>query len=184
MVPCCFPSFCVFDLYYCVRARCIHRQRLRPCKCFSTPAEWAWLTVSQLDEYHPVIGIVVFILLFFQPILGCMHHVLFKKYQTRTFWSYAHLWLGRIVITLGIINGGLGFKLADTMGMGSKSGMIAYSVVAALMWSAWAIASIIGERRRKTAARNAPPKYTDSPPVETRQRADIPHPEQGHYAPR
>jgi hypothetical protein len=56
---------------------------------------------------------VLFILIFFQPILGYMHHRLFKKYKRRTFWSHAHIWLGRIIITLGIINGGLGLDLAN-----------------------------------------------------------------------
>jgi hypothetical protein len=67
---------------------------------------------KQLDQAHPIIGIVLFILIFFQPILGYMHHRLFKKYKRRTFWSHAHIWLGRIIITLGIINGGLGLDLA------------------------------------------------------------------------
>ncbi|KAF2728635.1 CBD9-like protein [Polyplosphaeria fusca] len=138
--------------------------------------------LNMLDRYHPIIGIVVFVCLFFQPIFGFLHHSLFKKYQTRTFWSYAHLWLGRLVITLGIINGGLGFMLADTMGMGSRSGMIAYSVIAGIIWLVWVAASVFGESRRKKARVDAPPKYTDSPRSETRER-EIPHPDEGHYAP-
>ncbi|KAF2680400.1 iron reductase domain protein [Lentithecium fluviatile CBS 122367] len=139
-----------------------------------------------IDEAHPIIGIVVFICLFFQPIFGFLHHSLFKKYQSRTFWSYSHIWLGRSVITLGIINGGLGFELADKMNLSSKSGMIAYSVVAGVVWLAWVAAIVIGERRRKTALANSPPKYTESPGSprrETEERSDIPHPESGHYAP-
>lgn len=140
-------------------------------------------SLNVLDKYHPIIGIVVFVCLFFQPIFGFLHHSLFKKYASRTFWSYAHIWLGRGVITLGIINGGLGFKLADTMRMGSRSGMIAYSVVAGIVWLVWVASIVIGERRRKNARAAAPPKYTESPRAETQQRGDIPHPEEGHYAP-
>ncbi|ORY06157.1 hypothetical protein BCR34DRAFT_626738 [Clohesyomyces aquaticus] len=138
-----------------------------------------------LNNYHPIIGIVVFICLFFQPIFGFLHHSLFKKYGSRTFWSYSHLWLGRAVITLGIINGGLGFKLANTMGMGSRTGMIVYSVVAGIMWLIMVAATIAGELRRRKAGER-PPKYTDSQtdsPRETEERADIPPPA-GHYAPR
>jgi hypothetical protein len=138
-----------------------------------------------LNEYHPIIGIVVLVVLFFQPVFGWLHHALFKKYGTRTFWSYAHLWLGRIAITLGIINGGLGFKLADTMNLSSRAGEIVYGVVAGLIWLVWVAATIIGERRRKRAVPGQPPKYTAtaSPPSETSQ-THIPHPENGHYAPR
>ncbi|KAF2183018.1 iron reductase domain protein [Zopfia rhizophila CBS 207.26] len=137
-----------------------------------------------LDNYHPIIGIVVFVCLFFQPIFGLLHHSLFKKYQSRTFWSYIHLWLGRAIITLGIINGGLGFKLANTMGMGSRSGMIAYSVVAGIVWLAMVATAILGEsRRRKAGPTDRPPKYTESPRSEMTQ-GDIPAPPNGHYAPK
>ena len=41
--------------------------------------------------------------------------------------------MGRIVITLGIINGGFGLKLSDN----TTKGKIAYSVVAAIIWLLW-----------------------------------------------
>lgn len=41
--------------------------------------------------------------------------------------------MGRIVITLGIINGGLGLRLSDN----TTKGTIAYSVVAAIVWVVW-----------------------------------------------
>jgi len=65
-----------------------------------------------LNQAHPIIGIVLFVLLFFQPLLGFLHHFMFKKHGRRMVWSYGHIWLGRIIITLGIINGGLGLQLA------------------------------------------------------------------------
>lgn len=69
--------------------------------------------------------------------------------------------------------------LADSMNMSSKSGMIAYSVVAAVMWLAWVAASIIGERRRKTTQRAGhPPRYAEHSP-----QSAMPPPENGHYAP-
>lgn len=141
----------------------------------------------KLNEYHPIIGMAVFAALFFMPIFGFLHHALFKKYGGRTFWSYAHLWLGRATITLGIINGGLGFKLADSMRMSSRSGMIAYSVVAALVWLAWVAASVLGEKRRKASRRSAPPKYAEHSPGSStalRNLESNAHPEEGHYAPR
>jgi hypothetical protein len=107
---------------------------------------------------------VVFVVLLLQPFLGVLHHMLYKKYNSRTMWSYAHIWLGRGAITLGMINGGLGLQLADSMHMSSRPGIIAYGVIAGIMWLAWVAASIVGERRRKTKV-DSPPKYegrTDS----------------------
>ncbi|KAF2101874.1 hypothetical protein NA57DRAFT_64539 [Rhizodiscina lignyota] len=114
-----------------------------------------------LSSYHPIIGIIVFVLIFFQPMLGMIHHQMFKKYGQRTFWSYGHVWLGRIIITLGIINGGLGLKLAGN----TKGGEIAYGVVAGIVWLAYIIAAFVGELKRKRAMADQPPKYTDSPPM-------------------
>ena len=105
----------------------------------------------KLSNVHPVLGMVVFALLCFQPFLGLIHHFAFKKYTRRTFWSYTHLWLGRIVITLGIINGGLGLQLSTRIGRFAphKSTVIGYSIAAALMWLIWVAAAIYGERKRK-----------------------------------
>jgi hypothetical protein len=96
-----------------------------------------------LDSYHPIIGIVVLVLLFFQPILGFIHHLQ----------SYGHLWLGRIVITLGMINGGLGILLASDAPAflsfkPTQGQVIAYGVVAGVMWLIWVAAAVIGERRK------------------------------------
>jgi len=115
-----------------------------------------------LNNYHPIIGIVLFVVIFFQPIFGFLHHALFKKYNGRTLWSYVHIWIGRIAITLGIINGGLGFKLANPDGVGSHNGMIVYAVVGALVWLLMVVAAIVGERKRKSrSAQDAPPKYEE-----------------------
>ncbi|CAI6336616.1 unnamed protein product [Periconia digitata] len=114
------------------------------------------IPVDMLGHHHPIIGIVVFCLLFFQPILGFLHHYAYRKYERRTVWSYGHLWLGRIVITLGIINGGLGMLLATDTGFYAPSTgqKIAYGVVAGVMWLAWVLSSVIGERRRARAHRS------------------------------
>jgi hypothetical protein len=114
------------------------------------------IPVNLLDRYHPIIGIIVFVLLFFQPILGFVHHLKFKKHSRRTIWSYGHLWLGRILITLGIINGGLGMLLASDAPAflafrPTRGQIIAYGVVAGIMWLAWVAAAIYGEIRRAKA---------------------------------
>ncbi|KZM20372.1 uncharacterized protein EKO05_0006920 [Ascochyta rabiei] len=110
--------------------------------------------VGLLHSYHPSIGLILFTLLFFQPIMGYIHHLKYKKHQRRTLWSYGHLWLGRIAITLGMINGGLGLLLAYDAPLGfapSRGQVIAYGIVAGIMWLLWVTAAIVGERRRSNA---------------------------------
>ncbi|KAF1832869.1 CBD9-like protein [Decorospora gaudefroyi] len=110
---------------------------------------------GKTGAYHPIIGIVVLVLLFFQPMLGWIHHVMFKKHGHRTLWSYVHVWLGRVAVTVGIVNGGLGLWFADEESTGKY---IAYGVIAGLVWLAWVAAMVVGERRRKRAAAMSP-KY-------------------------
>lgn len=120
-----------------------------------------------MNQAHPIIGIVVFILIIFQPILGFVHHLMFKKYSRRTVWSYAHLWLGRIAITLGIINGGLGLQLSQRTRIfePSQGAIIGYAVPAAIMWLLWVASAVYGETKRERQAAGAghgeaPPKYS------------------------
>ena len=110
--------------------------------------------VNLMENNHPIVGIVIFAGLFFQPILGFIHHLKYKKYNCRTIWSYAHLWLGRILITLGMLNGGLGLLLASdapafTGIAPTRAQIIVYSIAAGTMWLLWVAAAIYGERKRK-----------------------------------
>ncbi|KAI6782232.1 cellobiose dehydrogenase [Emericellopsis cladophorae] len=68
-----------------------------------------------------------------QPVLGWLHHRHFVAHQKRGIISHLHIWYGRILMALGVVNGGLGIKLAGS-GTGFK---IAYSVVAAVMFAAY-----------------------------------------------
>ena len=101
-------------------------------------------------SYHPIIGIVVLVFLFLQPILGIIHHAKFKKHQRRQIWSYLHIFNGRIFITLGIANGALGLYMARE----SKKLKIAYIVVAAVMWGLWMLSAFFGEWKRWRASKN------------------------------
>ncbi|KXX77776.1 hypothetical protein MMYC01_204086 [Madurella mycetomatis] len=100
-------------------------------------------------NYHPIIGLVVLVCLLFQPVLGIIHHVRFKKLGRRQFWSYLHLFNGRGVITLGIINGGLGLWMAQA----PTTLKTAYIAVAAAMWSLWMLAALWDEVRRWRVSR-------------------------------
>jgi hypothetical protein len=111
-----------------------------------------------MTNYHPVLGIVLFILCLIQPILGQVHHLLFKRTGGRTTVSHGHIWLGRAIIILGIVNGGLGFKLADNTNIGP----IVYTIVAIIFFAAYVVATVIGERKRAKRMATMPPKYNDS----------------------
>jgi hypothetical protein len=131
-------------------------------------AQQAPAQVGLFHSYHPIIGLILFAFLFFQPIMGYIHHLRYKKYQCRTLWSYGHLWLGRIAITLGMINGGLGLLLAYDAPLGlapSRGQVIAYGVIAAIMWLLYVSAAIIGERRRSIAGKKIDNEAHNSSPT-------------------
>ncbi|KAI2627358.1 putative iron reductase domain protein [Hypomontagnella submonticulosa] len=61
---------------------------------------------------HQVIGILIFIFIIAQFALGYFHHRTFKKTQQTTKMAPIHVWLGRLMLVLGVINAFLGFPLA------------------------------------------------------------------------
>lgn len=107
-----------------------------------------------LHNAHPIIGIILFVLLLFQPALGLAHHFMFKKHSRRVVWSYGHIWFGGIVITLGIINGGLGLQLAKrTYFFAPENGtIVAYGVVAGIIWLVYMASAVYGEMKRKRSS--------------------------------
>lgn len=64
-------------------------------------------------------------------------------------WTLAHVALGRTLITLGIINGGLGLKFSGN----TKNGEIVYGVIAGLMWLLWMAVAIGSSVKSKQAGR-------------------------------
>jgi hypothetical protein len=105
---------------------------------------WIAINGDYLTNAHPIIGIVLLIILCAQPLGGFLHHRYFKKYGRRSTVSYTHIGIGRIAIILGMINGGLGLQLAGSRG----SGVIAYSVIAAVMGLLYIASIVYGERKR------------------------------------
>ncbi|KAM7201541.1 hypothetical protein V8F20_004769, partial [Naviculisporaceae sp. PSN 640] len=102
-------------------------------------------------NYHPIIGLVVLVALFIQPILGMIHHAKFKKLRRRQIWSYLHIFNGRIFITLGIANGALGLYMAGE----SKERKTAYIAVAGVMWGLWMASAVWDEFKRWRASKRA-----------------------------
>lgn len=59
---------------------------------------------NAFDQGHQIIGILAVIALIFQALLGYQHHRNYKKTRQRTVVSHSHLWIGRAVIVLGMVN--------------------------------------------------------------------------------
>lgn len=87
-------------------------------------------------KHHQAIGAIVIILLVIvQPILGIRHHMLFRRTQRKTWLGYAHRWQGRIMLILGVVNGGIGYNLSRTGPSGGPRGaLVGYGVVAGIVY--------------------------------------------------
>ncbi|KAK3619808.1 hypothetical protein LTR56_023707 [Elasticomyces elasticus] len=107
--------------------------------------------LDYLDNGHAKLGIAIFAIMILQPAFGFLHHHLYKKYQRRTAWSHVHVWIGRVAIVLGIINGGTGLKL----GHASVRSNIAYGVCAGMMCAIYIPVAIYGDVRRVRGKRNS-----------------------------
>ncbi|KAL4915446.1 hypothetical protein BDW62DRAFT_124181 [Aspergillus aurantiobrunneus] len=89
-----------------------------------------------MDNAHPVLGLIVIgLLILFQPAMGLLQHMHFRRTGGKSIFALFHRWLGRLAIIIGVVTGGLGFRLA---GIGSnpntpRSAVIAYSVIAGVM---------------------------------------------------
>lgn len=94
-----------------------------------------WMAVKSdlIGTYHAIIGLVVVGSLLLQPITGLVHHRIIKRTGRPNFATYPHIWWGRTVITIGIINGGLGLGLA---GETAKYEII-YGVFTGIIWLTW-----------------------------------------------
>lgn len=99
---------------------------------------------SYWGQAHPIIGIVLLVILFFQPLTGWLHHKVFKQRGGRSIWSHAHLTIGRAAVILGLINGGLGLLLASA----GKTAYIAYGVCAGVIGVLYLASIVFGETRR------------------------------------
>jgi hypothetical protein len=73
---------------------------------------------------------------FFQPIGGAVHHYFYSKHDKQVIVTMTHIWLGRALITLGMINGGLGFLFGTDP---TRSEDIVYGVVAGAIWVGWIV---------------------------------------------
>ena len=85
-----------------------------------------------LDEGHQIIGIVVVAALFLQGALGYVHHRNYKKLGRRTWVSHAHLWTGRVLIVIGMLNAVLGFLLTANTAAAAAVGVVSVVILIGL----------------------------------------------------
>ncbi|KAK6085026.1 hypothetical protein SCUP234_03209 [Seiridium cupressi] len=69
---------------------------------------------KNFKDAHQVIGILLFIFVLAQFVLGFMHHRIYKKTQQPTKLAPVHVWMGRVIIPVGVINAFLGFRFAQS----------------------------------------------------------------------
>ncbi|KUL89729.1 hypothetical protein ZTR_00411 [Talaromyces verruculosus] len=105
------------------------------------------------SSYHQIIGIIVVsCLTLFQPAMGLLQHRYWRRNERKGLFAYLHRWLGRTMITLGIVNAGLGFRYT---GIGStmapKGAVIAYGVVAGIVGLGYILTLGFLARRRRHA---------------------------------
>lgn len=93
------------------------------------------------NNAHTILGTVVVALLLFQPLFGFLHHRRFMATQKRGKMTLFHVWYGRILILLGMLNGGFGLKLAAN----SPGGNIAYGVVAGVIGATYVTVMVHSE---------------------------------------
>jgi hypothetical protein len=70
----------------------------------------------------------------------------------RSWRNTAHVWLGRLLLILGIINGGLGLQLAANSTTGQKGIYIAFAAATGLAYAAALMWWILRGRKSSTAA--------------------------------
>ncbi|KAL3456685.1 hypothetical protein BJX64DRAFT_270265 [Aspergillus heterothallicus] len=110
-----------------------------------------------IKDAHALLGLlVVGLLVLFQPAMGLLQHLHFRKTGGKSIWSFGHRWLGRVMIIVGVLNGGLGFRLA---GIGNpntpKSAVIAYSVVAFVMGLVYVAVRVFVSKGRDTGRKRS-----------------------------
>ncbi|KIW17175.1 hypothetical protein PV08_04366 [Exophiala spinifera] len=116
--------------------------------------------LDEIDEYHQVIGFVLVAwMVFFQPVLGLLQHLHFRKNGTRSPMGHGHRWAGRAFILLGIVNGGLGFKQSGKVGSTNVPtySVVVYSVFAVVIFLIYIAVVILGPRMSARNGSNAGP---------------------------
>ncbi|KAI9830524.1 MAG: hypothetical protein M1819_005482 [Sarea resinae] len=70
---------------------------------------------KHFNSAHQVLGLLAFIAVIVQIVIGCVGRRIYKKTQQKhPYLGLSHIWNGRILIVVGIANGAVGFVFAGT----------------------------------------------------------------------
>ncbi|KAI1462860.1 putative iron reductase domain protein [Annulohypoxylon moriforme] len=113
---------------------------------------------KNFNNAHQIIGLLVFIFLFVQFTLGFLHHRKFKETKEPTKLAPYHRWLGRLVLSLGGLNGVLGLKLAE-----SEQYIIVLTVLTLIILPTLVIILVVKKCLQKRAAKKLEAGYDMEP---------------------
>jgi hypothetical protein len=86
------------------------------------------------------------VLVTLQPLMGVWHHNNFRLTGVRTWRSHLHIWFGRILILMGVINGGLGLRLAANAKRAELVSYIVLVVVSVVVYGTLVVVSLLRGR--------------------------------------
>jgi len=112
---------------------------------------------NTFSSSHQILGIVILIGMIAQLVLGYMHHRIYKKTQATTKLAPVHVWLGRLIIPIGVANAFVGFPFAL-----SPHDDIIIAVITALVVLVMIGAFVFKYFRNRHLARSPPKTTTDS----------------------
>lgn len=98
-------------------------------------------------QAHTRLGVILCCLVSLQPALGWLHHQHYVKHQRRGAVSHAHIWYGRALIILGMVNGGLGLQLAGL----DRHFVIAYCTIAGVFAALYVASVALGAVKRRSS---------------------------------
>jgi len=104
--------------------------------------------------FHQYFGVVITALLVVQAMLGALHHSYFVRHQKRSWWSYGHIWFGRIVIICAVVNGGIG--LQPKLAHASSGQIAAYSVIAVAVFIVYITCYFLKKFRNRSMKERQP----------------------------
>ncbi|KIW53563.1 hypothetical protein PV05_09123 [Exophiala xenobiotica] len=133
---------------------------------------WMAKKVHALDDYHPMIGLVLLCFISLQPLSSLVNHFYRVRYPRIGILGQVHLWSGRLLITLGIINGGLGFQFASTLPVFQwpKGPKILYGAVATLIWIIYVGVVLVWAELKRTPNTSAGDREQLTPAIDGRGR--------------
>lgn len=100
---------------------------------------------ASFNQAHQILGIIAVAVLFPQIYFGYAHHRNYKKLGQRTTISHFHLWSGKLIVLLGMVNAVIGFVLA-----GSNTGAIVIAVLAVIILVITSLVVFFGAKKQRS----------------------------------